>query len=118
MKFHRHPNKFVNHLHLKVSNMEESLEFYQNILGLHVIKKQSNFAELSPGGKVSLVTLEQVKKPKPLNRRNIGLFHIAFLLPQRDDLATFIRHLIEMNYPIQGASDHLVSEALYLSDPD
>lgn len=118
MTFHQHPASFVNHIHLKVGNITRSLDFYQKILGFRIIEQQHNRVKLSSGGMTAFVTLEQLDKAIPLNPRETGLFHIAFLLPTRNDLANMLRHLIHTGYPLHGASDHLVSEALYLSDPD
>lgn len=118
MTFHQHPASFVNHIHLKVGNITRSLDFYQKILGFRIIEQQYNLVKLSSGGMKAFVTLEQLEKPMPLNPRNTGLFHIAFLLPTRNDLANMLRDLTHVGYPLQGASDHFVSEALYLADPD
>jgi catechol 2,3-dioxygenase len=118
MTFHQQPASFVNHIHLKVGNITRSLDFYQKIVGFRIIEQQYNMVRLSSGGMEAIVTLEQPEKAVSLNPEETGLFHIAFLLPTRSDLANMLRHLIHTGYPLHGASDHLVSEALYLSDPD
>ncbi|ASN07192.1 VOC family protein [Virgibacillus necropolis] len=118
MTFHTEKVKHITHIHLKVANLERSLNFYQNILGFHVIEQQPKLAVLTAGGIKSLLTIEQLENAKPLDPRKTGLFHIAFLLPKRADLAKVLRHFIHTGYPVQGASDHLVSEALYIADPD
>lgn len=118
MQFHKHPAMYIEHLHLKVANIEQSLNFYQDVLGFRVLEQKANQAQLSAGGMKSLITIEQFENSTPLNPTNTGLFHMAFLVPSRIDLAKVMRHLIDVRYPLQGASDHLVSEALYLADPD
>ncbi|WP_404451086.1 VOC family protein [Virgibacillus necropolis] len=118
MTFHTDETKYINHIHLKVANLERSLNFYQNILGFRVVEQQPHLAKLAAGGIMPALTIEQLENPRPLDPRKTGLFHIAFLLPKRADLAKMLRHLIHTGYPIQGASDHLVSEALYIADPD
>lgn len=98
--------------------MIRALDFYQNVLGFQIIEQQTNIAKLSAGGQSPILALEKQEKPIPLKPGDTGLFHIAYLLPSRRDLAVMLRHLLHIGYPIQGASDHLVSEALYLADPD
>lgn len=118
MAFHKHPAVFANYLHVKVKNLERSLSFYEKILGFIVIKRDQKMVQMSANGTHLLFTIEQLEKALPLDPRNTGLFHVAFLLPERKDLANVLRHLVQSGYPLQGASDHLVSEALYLADPD
>ncbi|WP_430788821.1 VOC family protein [Virgibacillus flavescens] len=118
MRFHNKDTKHINHIHLKVANLERSLNFYQNILGFRVIEQQPHLAILTAGGSKPLLTIEQIESSVPLNKGKTGLFHIAFLLPERADLAKMLRHFMHKGYPVHGASDHIVSEALYISDPD
>lgn len=108
----------MNHFHIKVADLDQSLNFYQNILGFQVLKQSESQAKLSVDGATALVTIEQIENALPLNLRTTGLFHIAFLLPERSDLATILQHLLQKKYPLQGVSDHFVSEAIYLADPD
>lgn len=118
MRFHTEETKHINHIHLKVANLDRSLNFYQNILGFRVTEQQPHLAILTAGGSERMLTIEQLENASPLNPRKTGLFHIAFLLPKRADLAKVLRHFMHKGYPVQGASDHIVSEALYISDPD
>ncbi len=118
MKFHEAPHVYVSQVQLKVQDLQRSLAFYQDILGLKVIEKSEQTVRLSADGKTGLITLTQPSTIFPKQSRTTGLYHFALLLPERKDLAAVIRHLISTGYPLQGASDHLVSEALYLADPD
>ena len=118
MNFHSEPNVFVSHVHLKVADLKRSINFYQQIIGFQVIEQTEKQASLSTDGKTPLVTIEQPENIRPKQPRTTGLYHFALLLPSRSDLAKVIEHFIKIGYPLQGASDHLVSEALYLADPD
>jgi catechol 2,3-dioxygenase len=118
LKFHEQPNVFVSHVHLKVTDLNKSLSFYQEIIGLRILKKAVNSAVLTADGYKSLITLTQPKDVTAKEPRRTGLYHFAMLLPSRSDLASCLKHLVESGYPLQGASDHLVSEAIYLGDPD
>lgn len=118
MGFHTKPNIFVSNVHLKVANLEQSLAFYKNVIGFQVLSKTANTVELTADGKSSLLTIEEIENAAPKSPRTTGLYHYALLLPTRKDLGKVIQHFIDTRYPVQGASDHLVSEALYLADPD
>ena len=111
----------IGHVHLKVANIERALGFYRDILGFEVMQWYGDDAVfLSAGGyhhHIGLNTWESRGAP-PAPRRSAGLFHLAILYPERRDLAQALRWLVESEYPIDGASDHGVSEALYLRDPD
>jgi catechol 2,3-dioxygenase len=115
-KFHTYPNTFIGGVHLKVENLERSLEFYKKVIGFQVLDQSDRQAVLGAGGN-QLVTLEQPDNVIPKQPRRSGLYHYAILLPSRKELGKVLRHLLEIQYPI-GAGDHLVSEALYLDDPD
>ena len=111
----------IGHVHLKVSDLERSLQFYRDLLGFEVTfmyGKQAAF--LSAGGyhhHIGLNTwLSKGAAPAPTN--SVGLFHTAILYPSRRDLAFIVNRLITAQYPLTGASDHGVSEAIYLNDPD
>lgn len=118
MIFHEKPNTFVSQVYLNVQDLQRSLEFYQNIIGFKILEQTERKAELTADGKTPLVTIEQPEHVISKQRRTTGLYHYALLLPSRADLAKFILHMIKTQYPLQGGSDHLVSEALYLADPD
>ncbi|MFC4559866.1 VOC family protein [Virgibacillus kekensis] len=118
MAFHANPAMYADHIHLKVSNLTRSLGFYHDVLGFRILEEYAGFAQLTAGGLQTCITIEQVNDALPLNPANTGLFHVAFLVPSRRELAKVLRHLIHLEYPLYGASDHLVSEAIYLTDPD
>ncbi|MBB2479638.1 VOC family protein [Bacillus sp. APMAM] len=118
MNFHREPNTFVEQVNLKVQNIERSLAFYKDIIGFKVLDQTATTAKLSADGKTVLISLEQPENVIPKQPRTTGLYHFALLLPTRADLGKILLHFIQIGYPLQGASDHLVSEALYLADPD
>ncbi|PLR77961.1 glyoxalase [Bacillus sp. V3-13] len=118
MEFHRQPHTFVRHVDLKVENLERSLNFYQHMIGFRVLEQSAGKAVLTADGRTPLLSIEQPENVVPKQPRTTGLYHYALLLPKRSDLAAVLKHFIKNGYPLQGASDHLVSEALYLADPD
>ncbi len=116
-----HPKTQIGHVHLKVSNLQTSINFYSNILGFEVMEKiEDSAAFLSAGGyhhHIGLNTWES-KDGNPPERGTTGLYHFAILVPNRKELAKVLKRLIDHKYQIDGASDHGVSEAIYLRDPD
>ncbi|MEK4967341.1 VOC family protein [Cytobacillus sp. FSL R7-0696] len=116
--FHAEPNIYAQKIDLKVKNLQTSLRFYQDILGFQVLHQSKHEVSLSADGNQTLVQLHAPEGLQKKELRRTGLYHFAILLPTRNDLAKIIRHFIKVNYPLQGASDHNVSEALYLADPD
>ncbi|RAP28054.1 hypothetical protein C2W64_00520 [Brevibacillus laterosporus] len=118
MNFHGYPYTFVSQVHLIIENLERSVTFYRDMLGLQVLHRTETKVVFTTNGKTPLVTIEQPDKVVPKEPRTTGLYHFALLVPQRADLANILFHLLQKGYPLQGASDHLVSEALYLADPD
>ena len=111
----------IGHVHLKVSDLQRSLEFYRDLLGFEVTTMYGNQAAfISAGGyhhHIGLNTWHSKGLP-PAPANSVGLYHTAILYPTRKDLATIYDRLRKAYYPLTGASDHLVSEALYLNDPD
>ena len=111
----------IGHVHLKVSDLERSLAFYCELLGFEITTLFGNQAAfISAGGyhhHIGLNTWHSKGMP-PAAENSVGLYHTAILYPTRKDLARIFVRLNEANYPLTGASDHLVSEALYLNDPD
>jgi catechol 2,3-dioxygenase len=111
----------IGHVHLKVSNLEKSLAFYQGLLGFELVMmygKQAAF--ISAGGyhhHIGLNTWQSEGAP-PAPTFGVGLYHTAIVYPTRKDLAAIFKRLIDAQYPLTGASDHGVSEAIYLDDPD
>ncbi|WP_441001055.1 VOC family protein [Fodinibius sp. SL11] len=115
------PETRIGHVHLKVSDLDRALEFYRDLLGFELTTMYGeNAAFLSAGGyhhHIGLNTWHSKGGP-PAPRNSAGLYHTAILLPTRKDLAEILQRLIDEEYPIDGASDHGVSEAIYLKDPD
>ncbi|MBM7620934.1 catechol 2,3-dioxygenase [Bacillus tianshenii] len=116
--FHEAPNTFVGEVVITVADIDRSLAFYQEFIGFKVLKKSEKKATLTADGMTALLSIEQPEDVSPKGRRTTGLYHFAILLPDRRNLGSFIQHLIQNKHSIQGASDHLVSEALYMADPD
>ena len=102
---------------LTVRDLPRVSAYYQEVLGLHLLEGGKDTARLGAGNRV-LLELREDKSARERSPREAGLFHTAFLLPNRRDLAAWIGHAVERRIPVAGASDHLVSEALYLSDPE
>ena len=109
----------VGGVHLQVSDLARSLAFYRDVIGLRAIESRADTAALGlPEASESLVTLHATPGTRPVHRRGaFGLFHFAILLPDREALGRFVGHLASKGVPA-GMSDHKVSEAIYLSDPD
>ncbi|RFU64725.1 VOC family protein [Peribacillus glennii] len=118
MNFHQAPCTYVGHVHLKVQDLNRSLNFYQEIIGLRILEQTENRVLLTADGKIPLLKIEQPENVTPNQPNRTGLYHFALLVPKRSDLAEVLLHLLQAGYPLQGASDHLVSEAIYLADPD
>jgi len=115
------PKTRIGHIHLTVANLDRSLKFYRDILGFEVTQKYGDSAVfLSAGGYHHHIGLNtwQGEGVKPQPQGYAGLFHFAILYPSRKELAKTLQSLIDHKYPIEGATDHGVSEALYLNDPD
>ncbi|CAM4068163.1 VOC family protein [Mesobacillus thioparans] len=118
MNFHQPPVTFVGRVDLKVQDLDRSVAFYHDVIGFKVLEKTERSAKFTADGKNVLLSVEQPDDVMPKQRRTTGLYHFALLLPRRADLANILKHFVLMKFPLQGASDHLVSEALYLADPD
>lgn len=111
----------IGHVHLKVSNLENSLEFYCGLLGFDLVTSYGTEAAfISAGGYHHHIGLNTwfSKDSPPNSTQSVGLFHTAILYPSRKDLAIILKRLLDAEYPLTGASDHGVSEAIYLDDPD
>jgi catechol 2,3-dioxygenase len=111
----------IGHVHLKVSDLDKALSFYQELLGFELMQKYGTQAAfISAGGYHHHIGLNTwySKNSKPAPVHAPGLFHTAILYPTRKDLAIILQRLIDAKYPLTGASGHGVSEALYLDDPD
>ena len=110
-------DSYMGVVSLTVSNLAQSLDYYQHVIGLQVQQQDGRSAVLGAGGEALLI-LRELAESRPSQSPHTGLFHFALLLPSRRDLALVLRHLISLNLDRLGASDHAVSEALYLDDPD
>lgn len=116
-----HPGVSIGHAHLKVADLERAIRFYRDVLGFELTQRYGRSAAfLSAGGyhhHIGLNTWESLGglRPEP---GTTGLYHVAILYPTRAELADALQRLIDAGIPLEGSSDHGVSEALYLRDPD
>ena len=115
------PGVDIGHVHLKVSDIDRALAFYRDILGFDVMQRHGEQAAfISAGGyhhHIGLNTWES-RGGSPPPSGTTGLYHVAIRYPDRRALGGALRRLVDADWPIEGASDHGVSEAIYLSDPD
>jgi catechol 2,3-dioxygenase len=115
------PGVDIGHVHLKVADIDRALAFYRDVLGFDVMQRMGGEAAfLSAGGyhhHIGLNTWESRGAPPP-PRRTTGLYHVAIRYPNRKALAGALQRLVQARIPLSGASDHGVSVALYLRDPD
>tara|TARA_R110002111_G_scaffold191943_2_gene258267 strand:+ start:1144 stop:1644 length:501 start_codon:yes stop_codon:yes gene_type:complete len=120
-KVHIMAHASVGHVHLKVADLERAITFYRDILGFDLNQKfGTQAAFLGAGGyhhHIGLNTWESAGATPPPNGHT-GLYHSAFLYPDRAALATVLKRILEAGIPLDGAADHGVSEAIYLRDPD
>jgi catechol 2,3-dioxygenase len=115
MSFHHENVTHITEIYLLVKDINRSLDFYHDILGLDLITHQNSYIELGVGTRALVHLYEDSNAIEDLT---LGLYHFALLLPNRSELAKMIYRLKEMKYPLTGAADHGVSEAIYLDDPD
>jgi catechol 2,3-dioxygenase len=115
------PRVDIGHVHLKVSDIDRAIAFYEGVLGFEVmLRARDEAAFLSAGGyhhHIGLNTWES-KGAGPPPRNTTGLYHTAIRYPDRKALAEALRRVVQAGIPVSGASDHGVSEAIYLRDPD
>ena len=116
-----HPEVRIGHVHLKVADLERAIGFYRDVLGFELTQRYGNQAAfLSAGGyhhHIGLNTWES-EDGSPPPPGTTGLYHLAILYPTRAELADALRRVMKAGIKLEGASDHGVSEALYLRDPD
>ena len=111
----------IGHVHLKVADIQRSLKFYHDLLGFELTTMYGDQAAfISAGGYHHHIGLNtwQSKDAPPASPHGVGLYHTAIVYPTRKDLAVIYDRLLKAHYPLTGASDHGVSEAIYLNDPD
>jgi catechol 2,3-dioxygenase len=115
------PRVDIGHVHLKVSDIDRALDFYVGVLGFEVMARMGDQAAfISAGGyhhHIGLNTWESAGAGPP-PRHSTGLYHVAIRYPDRHTLADAVRRVVSAGIPLTGASDHGVSEAIYLRDPD
>ena len=107
----------VGHVALVVRDLDKVAAYYRDVIGLEPLSSDGEVRRLGVGSQ-TLVELRQDKAARVRTPREAGLFHTAFLLPSHQALADWLGHIARIRAPIQGASDHLVSEAIYLADPE
>ncbi|MRN52584.1 VOC family protein [Paenibacillus monticola] len=113
-----HPDFTIGLVQIRVSNLERSLAFYQNIVGLSILRQAGREVEMTADGQNVLLILREIENAKVLRRNSVaGLYHFAILVPNRPSLGLVMRNLIATGIHV-GQGDHLVSEALYIQDPD
>ncbi|HXR28027.1 MAG TPA: VOC family protein [Solirubrobacteraceae bacterium] len=112
------PDLRIRSVRLAVSNLPRSAAFYEQVLGLPLIASTADGAQLGPDGEHPALLLAGIERPEPQSPGSTGLFHVAWLHPSRSALAATVQRIVRAGWRIDGASDHGVSEALYLSDPD
>lgn len=116
--YHTNEIPHIKNVQIKVSSLSRSIDFYTNVLGLSILNQNTNEAQLGNSKGDSLIDLIELKEAKARPQRFAGLYHVALLVPSRKALAKLVQHFIEHKIPVQGASDHGISEAIYLADPD
>ncbi|MDJ0821715.1 MAG: VOC family protein [Paracoccaceae bacterium] len=116
-----HPETRIGHVHLKVADLDRAIAFYRDVMGFDVQQRYGDqSAFLSAGGyhhHIGLNTWQSRNGPPPA-RGTTGLFHVAFVYPDRAALAQTLKRVVEAGVEITGAADHGVSEAIYFNDPD
>ena len=121
MSFKTDPQTTVGHIHLRVADLDRAIWFYSDVLGFEVQQKFGDEAAfLSAGGYHHHIGLNtwHSKGGSPAPASHTGLYHAAFLYPDRKALATIVKRVVAAGIKVQGAADHGVSEAVYISDPD
>jgi catechol 2,3-dioxygenase len=112
------PQTAMGRVSLTVADLTRSEAFYRDALGMGVLDRAPGTLTLSANGRTVLLHLTERPGARPKPGRATGLYHFALLVPSRRDLGRWLRHYLEAGYPVPGSSDHLVSEAIYLADPD
>ena len=118
MIFHQQPTTYPKHVHLMVKDLSSAINFYEHILGLHMLEQTSSVVKFTANRQDAILTIEETIVPKDHVPNAAGLYHMAFLVPSKEELGSVFNHIRSSGYPFSGASDHMVSEALYLNDMD
>jgi catechol 2,3-dioxygenase len=116
--YHQSPIGHVRHVELKVLDLNVSIPFYTENLGFTVLDRTVDSVHLGTVDGFPILTLRQLQNGTRKPPRTAGLYHVAILVPSRADLGQLLIHLVQRKVPLQGASDHMISEAIYLADPD
>lgn len=117
-RFQLHPDAHIGAMHLAVTDMARARRFYEDLLGWRALPVEDGATPLGAGGPPALLMLTEQPGARPRPPRTTGLYHVAIRLPHRADLGRALLHLSRARYPLQGSADHLVSESLYLTDPE
>jgi catechol 2,3-dioxygenase len=112
------PSLRIRAVELAVSDLDRSVEFYERAIGLPLIARENGTARMGTDEHAPALVLRALAQPTSLPISSTGLFHVAWLHPSRAQLADTVRRVAATGWPLEGASDHGVSEAIYLSDPD
>lgn len=116
--YHTQEIPHVTSVELRVLDLNRSIEFYTHTIGMKLINQKDNVATFGTHNNKTLLTLVEIENGHPIQTRNAGLYHVAYLVPSRKDLGLMLKHFIKNRTPLQGASNHGISEAIYLADPD
>ena len=112
------PDTSIGKVRLRVADIDALSEFYERVVGLRAVERDGELARLGPEGGEPLIELVAAPGAPPAPAFSTGLFHLAILVPDRAELARSLRRVADTGWRLTGASDHLVSEALYLRDPE
>ena len=112
------PDTAIGKVRLRVADVDALAAFYERVLGLRAVDREAGVVRLGPEGGEQLVELEPAPGAPPAPGFSTGLFHVAVLVPDRAELARSLKRVADAGWRLTGASDHLVSEALYLNDPE
>jgi catechol 2,3-dioxygenase len=116
--YHSKEIAHVTSVEIRVLDLKRSIDFYTKTIGMKIIKQDNEYADFGVNTNEILLRLVQINHGHPKEARTAGLYHVAYLLPTRKDLGLILKHFIELRTPLQGASNHGISEAIYLADPD
>lgn len=117
--FQLHPDTHIAHVELQVADLARMTAFYGGLMGFQLIDQAEGVTRLSPTGNLpALLTLSEHRNARRQPQERTGLYHTAFRFTGRNTLATTFLRIVSAGWPLQGASDHLVSEAIYFADPE